>query len=117
MSRTFSASAAGGSPSVSTQPEVSQNWRKVLPRWSVGYSRQSSSRANSWLTPTMYASMKGWFWTIREIVLGGMSFRLGTKKSAEMSRSGSYIGFLMSGYAIAGTMRGVEGSASPDASP
>ena len=45
----------------------------------------------------MYASMNGWFWTISEIVFGGICFKFGTKKSDEMSRSGSYMGRLMSG--------------------
>ena len=34
-----------------------QNELKYVPRWSVGYSRHSSSRAISWLSPTRYASM------------------------------------------------------------
>ena len=39
-----SASPAPPASTAATRPRTSQNWRKYVPRWSVGYPRHSSSR-------------------------------------------------------------------------
>ena len=97
MSSNDSFACSASRPGSGRAPDTSQNCRNGVPRWSVGYSRHSSSRAISWLSPTMYASMKGWFVSSSEIVLGGMRLRFGSRYSSDRSRSGSYIGWSIRG--------------------
>ena len=105
MSRRDSSISAGVfEASRSTMSATSQNWRNELGRRSVGNSLKRSSRAISWLRPTMYASMKSRLVSSSEIVSSGMRCRLGISRSAERSRSGAYIGSANTGCAITGTI-------------
>ncbi len=72
----------------------SQNWRNGVPRWSVGNSRQSSSRAISWLSPAMNDSMNS------------RLFSSSVNRVRRQQRSGSARTCRPTGPATAGTSAG-----------
>ena len=64
-----------------------QNCLLVVPRWSVGYSIHSSSRASSWFIPTRNALMNERFDSTSVVVAAGSVSMPGSSQSCEIAAS------------------------------